>query len=132
MAGLPIPEGLICTIETYSDKYIFLTNNSKYELLKSKLTNVCIKTDTEISKQYVSSIGGAVAGAVVFGPLGAIVGGRAKAKKDKTIHRYLIFTYLKNDATEYISFDVTNCMSAFKILEDFINNVTPQQTSFTL
>ena len=38
-------------------------------------------TNEQISKQAVSSAGGAVAGAVLFGPLGAIIGGRAKGVK---------------------------------------------------
>ncbi|MHA9741981.1 hypothetical protein [Robinsoniella peoriensis] len=132
MAGLTVPEGLMCAIEVYADKYIFLGNNSKFDLIKSKVTNVCIKTDTEITQQYVSSVGGAVAGAVVFGPLGAIVGGRAKKKKDTKLHAYLIFTYCKNDGVDYISFDITNCSGSSKVISDFFTNVAPAQISYTL
>lgn len=39
--------------------------------------------------------------------LGAIVGVRAKEKKSTTVKEYLIFTYLKEDKVDYISFDVT-------------------------
>lgn len=47
---------------------------------------MCIKTDKEIQQQYVSSVGGAVGGAVLFGPLGAITGGRAKKKTVKEVY----------------------------------------------
>ncbi|MEH2944892.1 hypothetical protein VSQ32_19130 [Lachnospiraceae bacterium KK002] len=57
-----------------------------FELEKSKITDMCIKTDKEIQQQYVSSVGGAVGGAVLFGPLGAITGGRAKKKTVKEVY----------------------------------------------
>ncbi len=53
------------------DRYIFTSGTMNFELEKSKITDMCIKTDKEIQQQYVSSVGGAVGGAVLFGPLGA-------------------------------------------------------------
>jgi len=67
-----------------------------------------IKTETEIQNAYVSSVGGAIGGLALFGPLGAMVGGRTKKKTDKIIHNYLIFAYDKDGQTDFISFDVTN------------------------
>ena len=48
------------------DRYIFTSGTMNFELEKSKITDMCIKTDKEIQQQYVS-----VGGAVLFGPLGA-------------------------------------------------------------
>lgn len=107
-AGLPIANGTDCIVKYNADSFIFTGSGNTFNLNINKITDICIKTDKEIQKQYVSSIGGAVAGGMVFGPLGAIVGGRAKKKNIKTINRYLIFTYLKEGNIDYISFDVTN------------------------
>lgn len=68
------------------DRYIFTSGTMNFELEKSKITDMCIKTDKEIQQQYVSSVGGAVGGAVLFGPLGAITGGRAKKKTVKEVY----------------------------------------------
>ncbi len=71
-------------------------------------------------EQAVSSVGGAIAGGVMFGPLGAIIGGRAKNKKVKTVTRYFIITYI-NDQEEikYIGFDIqNNIMPACKLIEE--------------
>ena len=83
--GLPIAENVACQILSYPDRFEFKSSGMNFNLAKSKITDICIKTETEIQSQYVSSIGGAVGGAVLFGPLGAVIGGRAKKKKTKTV-----------------------------------------------
>lgn len=106
VAGLPIAEGTPCVCGMESELFEFSGSGNKFHLHFDKITSIDIKTDVEIQKQYVSSIGGAIGGAILFGPLGAIVGGRAKQKKSKEITYYLIFTYLKDGNVDYISFEV--------------------------
>lgn len=106
MDGLPWGEQAECSIYLYPDKYVFWRNKNTYTLSMDKITDVCIKTDIEIQKAYVSSVGGAVGGAVLFGTLGAMIGGRVKEKTDTTISKFLIFTYNKDGETKYISFEI--------------------------
>lgn len=106
MTGLPWGEQADCSVYLYPDKYAFWRNKNTYTLAMDKITDVCIKTDIEIQKAYVSSVGGAVGGAVLFGTLGAMIGGRVKEKTDTTISKFLIFTYNKDGETKYISFEI--------------------------
>lgn len=106
--GLNLPENTLCTILLYNDKYEFKANGISFNLPLVKITDVCCKTDVDIQKQYVSSVGGAVGGAVLFGPIGAMIGGRAKQKKVKKVSTYLIITYMDNNDVKYIGFDATN------------------------
>ena len=127
--GLPIAEGVDCNITLAPDKFIFSSGNAEFELEKSKITDICIKTDTEIQQQYVSSIGGAVGGAVLFGPLGAIIGGRAKKKtvRNQTCS-YLIITYQSPDI-KYIGFEIgINFASANLYVSDFQKNTHVKST----
>lgn len=122
-AGLPLANGIECLIGYEEGKFNFKGSGNSFDLSFEKITDICIKTDTEIQKQYISSIGGAIAGGVVFGALGAIVGGRAKEKKSTTVREYLIFTYLKENEVNYISFDVTdNWFKAQKLIDMFNEN----------
>lgn len=107
MDGLPVAEGADMYLYLCDDKMIFERNENIYNLEFSKLRDVTIKTDEEIQKAYVSSVGGAIAGQMLFGTLGAMVGGRAKEKTTKTITSYLIFTYDKDGKNEFISFVIT-------------------------
>lgn len=116
--GLSIPENTLCEIYSYPERIEIKANGTLFKLEKLRLNDVCIKTDVEIQSQFVSSIGGAIGGAVLFGTLGAMIGGRARNKKSKTIHNYLIFTYAKDNEVKYIGFDATNALS--KAL-DFVN-----------
>lgn len=121
MAGLPIAEKALCSVYLCDDKVIVERNETKYTLSFDKVADVTIKTDSEIQKSYVSSVGGAVGGAVLFGPLGAMVGGRAKQKTSVNKEHYLIFTYNKEGAVDYISFDVTACYTKAQKFVDFFN-----------
>lgn len=127
--GLPIAENVNCNVSMTDNKFLFSSGAMNFELEKSKITDICIKTDTEIQKQYVSSIGGAVGGAVLFGPLGAMIGGRAKKKTVKNeIHSYLIITY-QSPEIKYIGFDVGHNFSIAKAyVNDFKNNHTTEET----
>ena len=119
--GLPIAEGVNCKITMEADRFIFSSGSMNFELEKLKITDMCIKTDVEIQKQAVSSAGGAVAGGLAFGPLGAIIGGRVKTKNIRTATHYLIITYTDNRGKlAYIGFEVTNSLTAAgKLITEF-------------
>lgn len=124
--GLPVAEGLFCTIQAYTDHFDFYSGNVHISLANEKIIDVCTKSETEIQQQYVSSVGGAVGGAVLFGPLGAMIGGRAKKKTDTTTTYYMIITY-KNAENNiaYIGFDISNCiLPAHKLIDAFEKNNT--------
>ena len=113
MAGLPIAEGAEVYIYRCPDKVIFERNQNTIELSVTKISDILIKTDVEIQKSYSSSVGGAVGGYVLFGPLGAMIGGRSKEKKSTVIEKYLIFSYTnKESIQDFISFEVTNEQNA--------------------
>jgi len=124
ISGLPIAENSDCYLYLYEDNIIMQSSGYKFNLLKSKIKDVSIKTDTEIQKQYVSNVGGAVAGAYLLGPIGAIIGGRAKQKKSKTSTDYLIFTYDKEGKPTVVGFEVSKqaYLSANKFVKDFRKN----------
>lgn len=118
--GLPIPENVLCEVFSYPDRIDFKSGTTEIKLPKEKITDISIKTDTEIQQQLVSSVGGAIAGAMLFGSLGAIIGGRVKTKKVKTTTNYLIITYKSENELKYIGFDIqNNPSSADKLVKEF-------------
>jgi len=119
VSGLPLADGIEVTISVFEDKVEFEGSGTQITLARSRITDVSIKNETEIQTHFTSSIGGAVAGGVLFGPLGAIIGGRSKKKQTAQISSYLIFTYKKEDSVEYIAFDVTTSWTATKFPKQF-------------
>ncbi len=128
--GLPIAEGALCQVVSFPDKLKFKSGGIDFDLEKNKITDICIKSEAEIQQQYVSSVGGAVGGAVLFGPIGAMIGGRAKKKTTKTITSYMIITYMKDEEVKYIAFDILNQSSiANRFVKEFKdNNIQGQKT----
>ena len=107
IGGLDLPQNVMCKLTCLRSRIIMQANGQEFNLQTDKLIDVSIMTNTEIQKQYVSSAGGAVAGAMLLGPIGAILGGSASKRSIKTNTKYLIFTYLADVQTKYILFDVT-------------------------
>jgi hypothetical protein len=132
MAGLPIAQDAPTYLYLCDDKVIFERNEMTYNLEWNKIKDITMKTDLEIQKAYVSSIGGAVAGGVLFGPLGAIIGGRTKTKVNKKIEKYLIFTYNKDENIDFISFDVTGIIKANEFVKFFNKNKPANRTEINL
>lgn len=121
--GLPIPENSPCTFQVYKDCYKTFCNGAEFKLDRTKVTDICLKTDVEIQKQSVSSIGGAIGGAMLFGPVGAMIGGRAKNKEIRTATTYLIVSYMKDDEMKYIAFEIPYLYGGIdKIIKDFKEN----------
>jgi hypothetical protein len=105
-AGLPIAENEQCEVLYCEDKIMIESNGAIFNLELNKVIDMTVTTDTEVQRQMVSSAGGAVAGALMFGVVGALIGGRAKTKEIKKVTYLLIITYEKEDKTEYIIFDL--------------------------
>lgn len=132
--GLPIAENLFCEIFSYPDRIEFKSGTTNIRLARSKITDMCVKADVDIQKQIVSSAGGAVAGGIMFGALGAAIGGRAKTKDVRTVTQYLIITY-KNEQSQpaYIGFDATgNPHIAAQLVYEFKRLNTNQGISIEL
>lgn len=131
VSGLPISEDTICTINSYPDKYEFIADGLNFNLPRERITNLCVKKHDDITAQKVSSIGGAVAGGVLFGPLGAIIGGRAKTHKVNNKTHYLVFTYLKDEEVKYICFEAPGLEKAQADWLVIDYNKTAQKTGET-
>ncbi|HBB28268.1 MAG TPA: hypothetical protein DC000_03290 [Clostridiales bacterium] len=105
--GLPLSENTECVISKDKEKIEIIAGGNTFNLNLDKVTDIKVLTSEEIQKQYVSSVGGAVGGAVLLGPLGAMIGGRAKEKKTTTITQYLSLTYLKDNEIAFMSFELS-------------------------
>lgn len=124
--GLSIAEGVVAYIYWCRDKITIVVNNMKFNLPLSRIIDITVKTNVEIQKQYVSSAGGAVGGAALFGPIGAMIGGRVKEKQDTIITKYMIITYTSNDEVKYMAFQTYD--DAGERFVDAFNKIKPQQT----
>lgn len=100
VAGLPISEGKVCACFLMPNAIMIEVNQSQYYIGSGQLTEVSVKTDVELREAYVSSTGGAIAGGMLFGPLGAAVGGRTKKKTSLAVQSFLMIGYVQNGSEE--------------------------------
>lgn len=110
--GLPVAEGVKADIFYDDEGFTISAANMTFGLGYDVVSDICVKTDVEISKQYVSSAAGAVGGAMLFGPIGALIGGRVKEKRASVETKYIIITYTKNSEFNYLCFELTTLENA--------------------
>ena len=111
-AGLPIPEGMLCDLSLDESGLIVSSAGNNYTIAFEKITSVSAKTDVEVQKHIVSSAGGALVGAALFGVPGALIGGRAKTKQTATYKTFLVITYNNESGPTYLLFGLTSFGSA--------------------
>ncbi|MDP4153680.1 MAG: hypothetical protein Q8865_09630 [Bacillota bacterium] len=104
LAGLPFADGTDCIIGFEPDVFIFEGSGTTIRLACDKITDISVKTDTDIQKQYVSDVGEAIWNYETFGKLGAILLNNTEEITNTTITNYLIFTYLKDGEIDYVGF----------------------------
>lgn len=120
--GLPMAEGVNCILQVFADHIFVIQDNLYATIFASQIVNMSIKNDFDIQKHYVSSVGGAIGGGLLFGPVGAAIGGRAKQKTTHTTQTYLVITY-KNSEGNLINlvFNVTFSYSkAYATVKEFM------------
>ena len=111
--GLGLPEGAPASVCFYEENLEIISGSTRFSLKYPKIVDMQSKTNFEIEKQYTSSAGGAVAGAMLFGPLGAMIGGRVKEKKHTTVEYYFIISFMnKNNEIEFISLKLMNLIAS--------------------
>lgn len=74
MSGLPVPQGTPCDIVVEMDRYRFRTAAGEFELEKRKILGVAAQPVGGKSPNGTSALGGAVGGALLLGPIGAVAG----------------------------------------------------------
>ncbi|MEK5167160.1 hypothetical protein NYE69_33300 [Paenibacillus sp. FSL R5-0527] len=94
--GLPISEKTRCQIELRGDNLAIKGGGVDFNLNSSQITAVEIKTDVEIANIVSSSAAKGIAGGLLFGPIGLVVGSRATNKVKRTLHYYLIINYFNS------------------------------------
>lgn len=121
LSGLPLGE-VQCYARAYDTRIVFKKEQSTFELPYEKIVSAEL---TEKNKLVGASAGSAIAGAVMFGALGAIIASRPKNKKENI----LIITYVSGDENKTIvaAVDISEWGAANKAVNAIKKNITVSQ-----
>lgn len=109
ISGLPLHEGAYCRVIFEEDSIIIKTGGEysrEFKLAYNKIVDFQLPFKKNEESTMVSNPGGAIAGAMLLGAPGAMVGGRAKKKKVITMEHFLIITYKKDNNMENLHFQL--------------------------
>lgn len=113
-SGLNLPEGIPCYVYCLKRSIVVEAASQEFRLPTDRIVTALVMTKTQIQHQYVSSIGGTIAGAMMLGTVGAALGGMAKKKTIKNNTKYLVVAYQGQEDIHYMIFDVTSKVSSAK------------------
>ncbi len=114
--GLPIPENTLCKIYVSPERYEIKADNQSFYLSRDKITAVDLKTEAEVQNSYLASAGNYLKS---YGPLGELIINRTGNSIASVDISYLIFTYTKENAIDYIAFNTTAILEALQLVEEF-------------
>lgn len=114
--GLPIPENTLCKIYVSPERYEIKADNQSFYLSRDKVTAVDLKTEAEIQNSYLASAGNYLKS---YGPLGELIINRTGNSIASVDISYLIFTYTKENAIDYIAFNTTAILEALQLVEEY-------------
>lgn len=122
--GLPIAEDIDCTLYAFSDKLVLSASGADFAINFDKVTDIQYLSEKDVQHIVHSSVSGAIAGSLLFGTLGAIIGGRAKTKTQTSYSYYLIITYKNtNDELAVMALECLNNISfPEKFIQEFRDN----------
>ncbi len=107
ISGLPLHKGAYCRVIFEEDGIIIKTGgeySKEFKLAYNKIVDFQLPFKKNVENTMVSNPGGAIAGAMLFGAPGAMLGGKAKKKEIITVEHFLIITYKKDNTLENLHF----------------------------
>lgn len=114
--GLPIPENTLCKIYVSPERYEIKADNQSFYLSRDKVTAVDLKTEAEVQNSYLASASNYLKS---YGPLGELIINRTGNSIASVDISYLIFTYTKENAIDYIAFNTTAILEALQLVEEY-------------
>ncbi|KAA1180696.1 hypothetical protein D3C76_126640 [compost metagenome] len=121
--GLPIAENTHCELRINEGKLVITGGGSEFIVNLSQIQAADFKTDVEIAHIVNSSAAKGIAGGLLFGPIGLVVGARATSKKERTVTPYLIMNYI-NSANELAVLMFRDNPKSFEAAK-FIDKIRP-------
>lgn len=133
--GLPVQNGidLMFKLKAEGATFFIPSEQKTFEINISKITKVQWYDEIAMEKIITQSAPGMIIGAIAFGTIGAMIGGRVKTKDKKVTTHFVLINY-DSEGEKQIIIQTNDALGAMKISEYFSelkpNNNTPQ--TFTL
>lgn len=111
--GLPVSELAVCDVWECKNCLVFYCGHP-YVLNYSKIINAEYMSQTEVTKHYYDDATGAIAGGLMFGPIGALIGGGTEVDEETKYRYFVRITYKSENGTNDVLFNVTDAQYSAK------------------
>lgn len=123
-------KGEMCDVAVYDDHLEIegILGKKKATLPLSRVTDVYYGVETEIVNKNKSVIGRAVAGGILFGGVGALVGAASGTQQKQVKKRKVVFviSYVSAAGEDaFLQFEDTRCHKGAKVYKEISSRVKP-------
>lgn len=124
--GLPVGSNADLMFKLRLEGAVFFVPSEQktFEINISKIRKVQWYDETSMEKVIGQSVPGMIIGAVAFGLIGAMIGGRVKTKDVKTTAHFVVIDY-NSDGEKQIVIKTNDGLGAMKI-SDFFKEIKPE------
>lgn len=109
------------TIKVFVDKLKFSVGGIYYSLPIERIVSAEIMTQKQTEYITTQKLSRAVLGGLVFGDIGALIGGMPKSEAIETTEENLVITYTKDDDVEFIVLKNLPCKKVIRAIEQNVD-----------
>lgn len=131
ICGLPVIKGAMCQVGINNQEFVFQKEDKLITLPLNRVIDVGVKNKEEIRSYYVSNAGTAIAGGMMFGEIGALLGGQPEKVTETIRSQFFIIIYHDGNSVSTLMFDALQCHNAWEI-DDYYKNLPKAEMRFTL
>lgn len=118
--GLPIGENSPCRLTIFQDMVYFYCGTMEFKIPMERVISMDIATKSQIEYIQKQSLSRAVAGGLLFGDVGALLGGMPQSKAIEKTESFLVITYRKEEAIQFVTLGNLECNKVLSAVSQYI------------
>lgn len=128
-SGLPIAVNSACQLTIFQDMIYFNSGTMEFKLPMERIISMDIATKSQVEYIQKQNLSRAVAGGLLFGDVGVLLGGMPQSEPVERTESFLVITYSKEETIQFITLGNLDCGKVIYAVSQYIRF---QRKSFEL
>lgn len=118
--GLPIATNSACRLTIFQDMIYFNSGSMEFKIPMDRVISMDIATKSQVEYIQKQSLSRAVAGGLLFGDVGVLLGGMPKSRAVERTESFLVITYNKGELIQFITLSEADCNKVISAVSQYV------------